>query len=77
MSEPNEAPIDAGEVARRLGVERKWVLAEARDGRLPCLKLGHRTVRFSWAAVARAVQFNNLEGEKEKQDGDQQRAEGE
>lgn len=37
--------LDAGQAAELLNVPKSWVLAEARNGRLPCLRLGHY-VRF-------------------------------
>lgn len=40
-----EALIDAERAARLLGVPKTWVLAEARAGRIPHVRLG-RYVRF-------------------------------
>jgi excisionase family DNA binding protein len=37
--------LTASDVAERLGMTPRWVLAEAREGRLPCYRLG-RAVRF-------------------------------
>lgn len=50
--------IDAAGAAAQLGVPRSWVLAEARAGRIPHVRLG-RYVRFepaelaAWAATHR------------------------
>lgn len=46
-----ESLIDADAAARMLGVPKTWVLARAREGGLPCVKLGHYT-RFSPAELA-------------------------
>ena len=46
-----ERLLDAVEVAERLCVPPTWVRQEAREGRMPCLRLG-RYVRFDWPAVA-------------------------
>jgi excisionase family DNA binding protein len=35
--------LTAAEVAERLQLPTSWVYAAARDGRLPCLKLGRYT----------------------------------
>lgn len=44
--------LDAAEVAARLHIPKTWVLEEARQGRIPHVRLG-RYVRFSWPAVER------------------------
>jgi len=45
---------DAGYVARLLGIPRKSVLQYAREGKLPCVRIG-RHVRFVIADVQAAV----------------------
>jgi excisionase family DNA binding protein len=48
--------LDAQEAAKLLGVEARTLLAWAREGRVPCLRLGPRTIRWTrsmleaWAA---------------------------
>jgi len=51
VNETPEGLIDAGEVARRLSLDRETVLAMAQDGRLPSLRLGRKVIRFEWQAV--------------------------
>jgi excisionase family DNA binding protein len=46
---------DADYIARLLGIPRKTVLQYARDGRLPCVRLG-KHVRFVVADVERALE---------------------
>lgn len=46
---------DAGYIAALLGIPRKTVLQYARDGRLPCIRLG-KHVRFVVADVERAIE---------------------
>ena len=45
-----ERLLKAAEVAELLSVPVTWVRQEAREGRMPCLRLG-RYVRFEWPAV--------------------------
>jgi excisionase family DNA binding protein len=42
--------LTADEVAERLGVKKQWVWAEARAGRIPCVRLG-RYRRFRSEAI--------------------------
>jgi excisionase family DNA binding protein len=48
--------LDAKRAGKILGVEARTVTAWAREGRLPCLRLGPRTIRWTrpmletWAA---------------------------
>ncbi|MFA9477116.1 helix-turn-helix domain-containing protein [Phycisphaerales bacterium AB-hyl4] len=44
----------AKEVARDLGIPAKWLRDEARDGRIPHIKIGRR-IRFNGVAVERAL----------------------
>jgi hypothetical protein len=46
--------VTAADVASALSMTPRWVLAEARAGRLPCVRLG-RAVRFELSAVERFV----------------------
>ena len=46
-----ESLVDAEAAAQLLGVPKSWVLARAREGGLPCVKLGHYT-RFSPSDLA-------------------------
>ena len=43
------------ELAERLGITERCVKEMMRRRKIPFLKLGHRTVRFDWAAVEKAV----------------------
>ncbi|MCX6968080.1 MAG: excisionase family DNA-binding protein [Verrucomicrobia bacterium] len=43
------------EVAERLGTTKRGVEEMMRRRKIPFLKLGHRTVRFDWTAVEKAV----------------------
>lgn len=55
LLEIERAPLqDAGYVAELLGVPRKSVLQYAREGRLPCVRIG-RHVRFVIADVQAAI----------------------
>jgi excisionase family DNA binding protein len=47
--------VDAAEVARRLGVSRDSVLDWTRAGRLPSVRLGHRTIKYFWPDVLAAL----------------------
>ena len=46
--------LDLGRVARRIGVTRQWLRAEADAGRIPCLRAGKRYL-FNLAAVKDAL----------------------
>jgi excisionase family DNA binding protein len=43
------------ELAERLGSTKRGVEEMMRRRKIPFLKLGHRTVRFDWGAVEKAV----------------------
>ena len=47
---PEDRLFDADEVAARLHVPVSWVREQARQGALPCIKLGRYT-RFAWPDV--------------------------
>jgi excisionase family DNA binding protein len=49
-------PLTTKEVAERLRLRPATVLRWARDGRIPCIRLSGSVVRFSWTAVAEAIQ---------------------
>lgn len=38
----NDGPLRLSEAAKAVGVTTAWLKAEARHGRIPCLKVGHR-----------------------------------
>ena len=44
--------VSAAVISRKYNITTRFVLAMAADGRLPCLRIGKRTVRFSENAVA-------------------------
>jgi hypothetical protein len=50
MEEVMSELLSLPRLARRLGITRKWLKAEADNGRLPCLKAGGRYL-FDLAAV--------------------------
>lgn len=43
--------ITTGELARRLGVTSDTIRKWTRDRRIPCLRVGRKTLRFDLAAV--------------------------
>lgn len=43
------------ELAERLGTTKRGVEELMQRRKIPFMKLGHRTVRFNWAAVEKAV----------------------
>lgn len=43
------------ELAERLGTTKRGVEEMMRRRKIPFLKLGHRTVRFDWQSVEKAV----------------------
>jgi excisionase family DNA binding protein len=53
--------LDAGEVAERLHVPARWVKDAARDGKLPCVRLG-RYVRFDLGDVLAWVEEQKAGG---------------
>jgi len=50
--------ITARELASRLGVTTNTIHTWARDGRIPCLRVGRKTLRFDPAAVVAALEAN-------------------
>ncbi len=60
---PFEALLKPADVARRLGVSRSWLYQAAKEGRIPCLRLGgtEGPLRFveadlrEWLEFARAA----------------------
>lgn len=50
-----EALVDSREMARRLGVGDTLVEAMARDGRIPSIRVGEKSLRFQPAAVLAAL----------------------
>lgn len=51
--------LTISEVAKRLTVGDDFVRAAIADGRLPCVRFGHRTVRIDAAAVESFVAANS------------------
>jgi excisionase family DNA binding protein len=47
--------LNARQLGEKLGLSTWTVLEMARDGRLPCIRLGYRTVRFDLAEVERVL----------------------
>ncbi len=47
--------IDKNELAARLGLKKRGVEELMRRRQIPFMRLGHRTVRFYWPAVEKAV----------------------
>lgn len=47
--------LNKSEVAEALGLTKRGVEEMMRRRKIPFLKLGHRTVRFDWEAVEKAV----------------------
>lgn len=43
--------LTASETADLLGLSEETVKAWARQGRIPCIRLGSRTLRFDWDQV--------------------------
>ncbi len=69
MKTPNNKPIveqapefvAAPAIARRLSVTGRYILQLAEQGRIPCIRLGRKCVRFNPDAVAAAlgIQWNS------------------
>lgn len=58
-----EAPprfVEARFIAKKYNITGRYVLMMAAEGRIPCLRIGKKCVRFCEAEVAKA-----LEGDKE------------
>jgi excisionase family DNA binding protein len=54
----NAAPLtllDKHALAQRLGISPDGVLKLVAQRMIPSIKLGHRTLRFSWPAVEKAL----------------------
>lgn len=54
MTVPSDL-ADARDVGRRLGVAPETVLEWARQGRVPCVRLTSKVVRFVWPDVLAAL----------------------
>lgn len=50
-----EPMIDAREIARLLGMTPKAVLVLAQQGRIPCVRISRKTIRFRESEVLKAV----------------------
>jgi excisionase family DNA binding protein len=55
MNEHTAALLDKHALAQRLGVSPDGVLKLVAARSIPVIRLGHRTLRFSWPAVERAL----------------------
>ncbi len=55
MSEVESTLLDKHALARRLGVSPDGVLKLVASRQIPAIKLGHRTLRFSWPNVEKAL----------------------
>ena len=47
--------LDYEQLANMLGLTKRGVECLVRSRKIPVIKLGHRTVRFSWARVQQAL----------------------
>ena len=47
--------LDKHALAVRLGISPAGVLKKVAARQIPVIKLGHRTIRFSWPAVEKAL----------------------
>lgn len=56
--------ITAFELAHRLGVTASTIHDWARDGRIPCLRVGQKTLRFNPDAVIAFLETNGLHRRK-------------
>jgi excisionase family DNA binding protein len=54
-TEPTPDFVQAPAIARRLSVTPRYILQLAEQGRIPCVRLGRKCVRFNPAAVATAL----------------------
>lgn len=54
------------ELARRLGVHVSTLRRVARAGKIPVLRIGHKTQRFDYEAVLQAFSANQPEKKKAK-----------
>lgn len=52
----SEALVSALEVARMLGVSKQWVYKWTEQGKLPCVRLPGRVIRYDAAEVRRHVE---------------------
>lgn len=55
MSEVESTLLDKHALARRLGVSPDGVLKLVASRQIPAIKLGHRTLRFAWPQVEKAL----------------------
>lgn len=51
----NQSLLTKQEIAERLGVGVRAVDGMVRAKRIPFIRLGHRTLRFNWSEVEKAV----------------------
>jgi len=48
----------ADDIAAKLACTSRYILLLAAEGRIPCLRIGRKCVRFSYAAVLEALNGN-------------------
>lgn len=58
------ATLTAEEVAEVIKMHPVTILRLAREGKIPCLRIGPRTIRFSMDAVMTALEENAAKGGK-------------
>lgn len=54
--EDSRQHVDANVIAAIYGVSGRYILQLAAEGRIPCLRLGKKCVRFDPVAVANALE---------------------
>lgn len=53
--------ITTRELARRLGVTSNTIRKWTREGRIPCLRIGQKTLRFNAAAVIKVLSHSQAD----------------
>lgn len=53
-----EPLLTTREISKRLRVDVVTVRRWTREGRLPCLKMGRKTVRYNWPEVQATLSLN-------------------
>ncbi len=58
-TQPEQAPalVAAPTIARRISVTPRYILQLAEAGKIPCIRIGRKCVRFEPEAVAAALGF--------------------